>query len=191
MDARNAYTKAAAHFELKAVDNEARVLSGIATTPAPDRAQDVVNPMGAKWSLPLPLLYAHDHKAPVGKVETANASPKGIAFTARISNPSTPGILKDRCDLAWHEVREGLVNSVSIGFRALEAKPIAGGGLLFDSWDWYELSLCVVPMNAQALITSRRSLDLFAASQTRPTRVVRLSDPLPGEVRGRVVRLKD
>ena len=42
-------------LEIKAVDDDQRVITGIATTPEPDRVGDIVEPMGAKFANPLPL----------------------------------------------------------------------------------------------------------------------------------------
>jgi len=59
--------------------------------------------------------------------------------------------------------------------------------MMFDEWTWFELSICTVPMNPEALITSRRSLELMLeGAEQKSHRVVRLSDP---KNRGHVVRL--
>ncbi|RYF48678.1 MAG: hypothetical protein EOO27_35025, partial [Comamonadaceae bacterium] len=60
--------RAFAHVEIKALDEERREFSGIASTPQPDRLGDVVEPMGARFKLPLPLLAKHDKSKPIGEV---------------------------------------------------------------------------------------------------------------------------
>lgn len=55
-------------FEIKSVDEEQRIVTGIATTPATDRMGDIVESMGAEFKLPLPLLWQHDSDSPVGTV---------------------------------------------------------------------------------------------------------------------------
>ena len=106
-------------LEVKSFDEDERVIEGIASTPTPDRMNDVVEPMGAKFTLPMPLLWQHSHKQPVGFVEFAKPTPKGIPFKARILKIDEPGVLKDRLDEAWQSVKLKLVKAVSIGFRSI------------------------------------------------------------------------
>src|SRR5688572_936963 len=42
---------------VKSVDSERREIEGIASTPSVDRVGDIVEPMGAKFTLPMPLLH--------------------------------------------------------------------------------------------------------------------------------------
>lgn len=64
-----------------------------------------------------------------------------------------------RLEEAWVSIREGLVRGLSIGFRPIKYMFLDDGGMEFSEWDWYELSAVTVPMNAQANITSIKSLD--------------------------------
>lgn len=177
---KKGYKLAASHLVIKNVEEEARIIEGWATTPAPDRIGDIINPSGAKFALPLPLLFAHDHQKPIGRVESAKVEKAGIRFTARISKILEPGTLKDRVDEAWQSVKAGIINSVSIGFMPKKATPLQGGGMLFDEWDWFELSICTVPANPEALITSRRSAELMMKMvEEKSHRVVRLAPPKP------------
>ena len=43
-----------------------------------------------------------------------------IEFDAEIPVVAEAGMLKDRLDMAWAEIKAGLVRAVSIGFRALK-----------------------------------------------------------------------
>lgn len=43
-------------FNIKGMNDERRELTGVATTPEPDRVGDVVDPMGVKFQNPIPLL---------------------------------------------------------------------------------------------------------------------------------------
>lgn len=148
-------------LQVKSVDEEARVIEGIASTPTPDRVGDVVEPLGAKFALPMPLLWQHQHDKPVGHVEFAAPTTKGIPFRASIAKIDEPGVLKDRVDEAWQSVKAQLVRGVSIGFRALEdgVERMKGGGLRFKQWEWLELSLVTIPANAEATIQAIKSID--------------------------------
>lgn len=151
-------------LEVKGLNEGQRMIRGIATTPSVDHVGDIVESLGAKYNLPIPLLLYHDHKQPVGHVTFVQPSDKGIPFEAHIAKVDEPGKLKDRVDEAWHSIKAGLVKGVSIGFTPVpgEYETIKGGGLKFRSWRWHELSLVVVPANQDATITVIRSLDAQA-----------------------------
>lgn len=153
---------------VKAVDDEQRIIRGIASTPSPDRMGDIVEPLGAKFKTPMPLLWQHQHDKPVGLVEFAQPNKDGIPFVARLPAIAEAGTLKDRVDEAWQSVKAGLVAAVSIGFQAVPDKVerLKDGGLRFKEWEWFELSLVTIPANAEATITAIKSIDseLRAAS---------------------------
>lgn len=146
-------------LNIRAVNEDERVIEGIASTPAADRMGDVVEPLGAKFALPMPLLWQHNANQPVGHVEFAEPTAKGIPFKARIVKVDEAGTLKDRTDEAWQSVKLGLVSAVSIGFRSLSHEIMKAGGLRFKEWEWLELSLVTVPANADATITTIKSID--------------------------------
>jgi hypothetical protein len=92
---------------VKSVDAEKREIEGIASTPSVDRVGDIVEPLGAKFSLPMPLLHHHDSRAPVGHVIAAKATKDGITIKARLAQIAEPGPVKDRVDTAWQEIKSG------------------------------------------------------------------------------------
>lgn len=162
---------------VKSVDEDARVIRGIATTPSVDRVGDIVEPLGVKYRNPLPLLLGHRHDSPVGTARFSKPTAEGVEFEAKIPKIDEPGKLKDRVDEAWQSIKAGLIRGVSIGFRPIKdaIENIAGGGLRFLKTEVLELSLVAVPANQDATITLIRSLDTVAA----PGRggVVRLYPP--------------
>lgn len=150
--------KSWATLTLKAVDVEQRLIRGIASTPGTDRAGDSVDPEGAKFTLPLPLLSQHDHASPIGEVTHARVTKAGIEIEARI--PKDTGL--EYVERAWRQIKANLIRGLSIGFRALEAEPVKGarsGALRFTSWEWIELSAVTVPCNADASITNIKNYD--------------------------------
>jgi HK97 family phage major capsid protein/HK97 family phage prohead protease len=165
---------------LKAVDEDQRILTGIATTPAPDRADDIMVPEGAKFTLPMPFLWQHEHDEPIGHVIDAKVTPEGIAVKVQIASVAEEGNLKDRLDEAWQSIKAGLVKGLSIGFRGIETAQIEGSwGIKFLQWDWFELSAVTVPCNIDASITSVKSADRkqLAALGKSVAPVVRLAKP--------------
>lgn len=168
-------------LEVKAVDAEQRTFSGMATTPTPDRVGDVVEPKGAKFQNPLSLLLFHDNHLPVGTVKFGKPTDAGIPFEASIPDVPEPGRLKDRVDEAWHSVKYRVIRAVSIGFRAFEdgIELMKTGGLRFTNFEVVELSLVPIPANAEATISTIKSLDapFLALSGTQAERIPSATPP--------------
>ncbi|WP_373753798.1 HK97 family phage prohead protease [Neisseria weixii] len=153
------YTKAFSLMTVKSVDEEKRIITGIATTISPDREDDIVEPSGAKFTLPIPFLWQHDHSKPIGEVIAATVTDKGIEVEVQIAQIHEQGRLKERVDEAWQAIKTGLVKGLSIGFRGKEYNYIDGSyGVHFKEWDWYELSAVTIPANMEASITSVKKL---------------------------------
>ncbi len=135
-------------------------IEGIASTPTADRMGDVVEPLGAQFKTPMPLLWQHRNDAPVGHVTFAKPNRNGIPFKATIPLIKEAGVLKDRVDEAIQSLRYKLVSAVSIGFRAIDGQvERIESGLRFKQWEWLELSLVTIPANSEATITTIKSLD--------------------------------
>jgi HK97 family phage major capsid protein/HK97 family phage prohead protease len=159
---------------VKGVDEDLREIRGVASTPTPDRLEDVVEPGGAQFKLPMPLLWQHDASQPIGHVTHAKITKTGIDIVARMARIAEPGRLKDRLDEAWQSIKAGLVSGLSIGFKPVELARIEKtGGIHFLKWDWFELSAVTIPANAQASITMIKNIDTAqrAASGRRPISV--------------------
>ena len=75
---------------VKRVDDDARIIEGIATTPTPDRMGDIVEPLGVQFKNPSPLLWQHDSTKPVGTVTFGKPTKDGVAFKARIERSTSP-----------------------------------------------------------------------------------------------------
>lgn len=142
-------------------DEEKMTIKGIASTPTPDRMLDVVDPMGAKFSTPMSLLWQHNHEKPIGHVTFAKPTKTGIPFTAEIPKIKEAGALKDRIDEAIQSIKYKLVTAVSIGFRPIKDayEFMENGGIHFKEWEWYELSVVTIPANSEAVITAVKSAD--------------------------------
>jgi len=163
---------------LKAVDEEQGIIEGLATTPTTDRMGDIVEPMGAQFKLPIPLLWQHRSGEPIGQVIEAKVTEAGIWIRAKIMRGILPEI-----DRAWALIKSGLVGGLSIGFAPVESADIAGSwGQRFLKWDWLELSAVTIPANAEASIQTIKSIDaeflraVSGASAGRP----RVMLPPPG-----------
>lgn len=170
-------------FTVKSVDEDERVITGIATTPEPDRYGDIVEPKGAKFKLPIPLLWQHKRDQPIGHVVEATVTDKGITVKCQLVKIDEPGKLKDRLDEAWQSIKHGLVRAFSIGFDPLEYAQIKDTwAYRFLEWDWLELSAVTLPANAECDIQTVKSIDTktrAALGQSRPA-VARLDSTKAG-----------
>jgi uncharacterized protein len=148
-------------IDIKSMDDEERVIRGIATTPTPDRVKDVIEPMGAKFGRDLPLFMHHDSRLIVGRAVFGKPSADGIPFEARLPRIAEAGSLRDRVDEAWQSVKYRLITGVSIGFKPVRDKieQLKTGGLRFLESEILELSLVPIPMNSEAVITQFRSAE--------------------------------
>lgn len=184
--------RAYAILDVKAVDEAARTIRGIATTPSVDRVGDIIEPLGVQYENPMPFLWQHFHDAPIGTVEFDAPTPKGINFTARLPMIEEMGNLRDRIEEAWQSIKAGLVRAVSIGFRPLEYAFMDGGGIRYNEIEVYELSAVTIPANSDALITSVKSIDAAlrkAAGVPDPEIPAQPTDPAAIGKSVRVVKL--
>lgn len=174
-------SRAYSSIQVKAVDEDSRIITGIASTPETDRMGDIVEPDGAEFNLPIPLLWQHNHDAPIGSVISAKRVKEGIEVRAQLVAPvqGMPSQLVARLEEAWYSIKSMLVRGLSIGFTPIEYAFMDNGGIHFTRWGWHELSTVTIPANAGATITSIKSFDreqLAASGKKLPT-VVRIGKP--------------
>lgn len=167
---------------LKSMDDDRRILTGIASTPQVDRMGDIVEPKGAEFKLPIPFLWQHDSKQPVGHVTKAKITETGIEVEIQLAKVEEEGSLKNRLDEAWQSIKAGLVRGMSIGFSPIEMAEIKGSyGMRFLKWSWLELSAVTIPANAGASIQTIKSVDTETRAALGLTRRgVRLVSKSPG-----------
>ena len=167
---------------IKSVDEEQRVVHGIASTPTPDSEGDIVEPKGAKFTLPLPFCDGHPKLGgkPIGNVVKADTRNDGIHIIAQIAKNS--GL--DYVEMAWKQIKAGLLRGLSVGFVPIE-KPerLANGGNHYKSWRFAELSAVVVPMNMHCSIQVVKSLT-HEPRALSGTRAVSLSSAVAASTKG-------
>lgn len=169
-----ALKRAFALLEVRATGekNGKRTFSGIASSPTPDSYDDIVEPMGAEFATPMPLLWQHDSGDPIGWMTFAKPTAKGIPFEAEVADIPEDGELKKRLEKAWQYIKNKLVRGVSIGFKPIEWTRIENtGGYRYVKWQWLELSAVTIPANTDATITTIRAVALssITAAGTRPS----------------------
>lgn len=146
--------RAYATFEIKAVHEDERIIEGFASTPSLDRGGDVMDPAGAKFALPMPLLWQHQQDKPLGHVFDAKVTPRGIYIKARIASGVLPFI-----DEAWSLIKSRLVRGFSIGWKPLERPEFKDGAARYSNWEMFEVSAVTVPMNRDTTILAVKALD--------------------------------
>lgn len=161
--------RAYATISIKSVSESGgkRTFKGIASTPETDRSGDIVEPKGAVFKLPIPLLWQHNSRDPIGWITKAKVTDAGIEVEGEVADIEEIGPLKTHLAECWQMLKAKLVQGLSIGFSALETARIEGTyGIRFIKWAWFELSCVTVPANQDATITSIKSADvaLLAAS---------------------------
>lgn len=174
-------------IQIKSIDESKREFVGIASTPSTDRMGDIVEPDGAVYDLPIPLLWQHNHDAPIGEIYQAKVVDGKIEVKGRIASTEEgmPRGMLARLEEAWYSVKTKLVRGLSIGFSPIEYAYMDNGGVHFTKWNWHELSVVTIPANAEASISMIKSLDVQqAASGTAEVKepatglaVVKLTNP--------------
>ncbi len=190
--------KAWSLLEVKSVDDEKRIVRGMATTPAVDRMSDIVDPLGMIVRGSAKLHLYHKHDMPVGLLNFGKPTKKGVPFEATNPDVKEEGTVRERVNEAWHSIKYRLLDAVSIGFLPLSSEPIPGTyGTRFTSWEILELSLVGVPANPEAVITAFKSCDSFQIRSalgvgfersTGPVRLLTLKKD-PEKLSGGAIRL--
>jgi uncharacterized protein len=171
--------RAFTNLQVRAVDEDERVIEGIASTGRRDRQDDELVPRGIVYRLPIPFLLDHAHDKVVGEVEHIEVSDTEIRFRARIPKITEPGPAKDLVDQAWSYLKHGLRKNLSVGFRPLAHQRIDGGGFRYTAWELLEISGVGVPAQPDARVTATRAI-----GDKSGVRVVKLgSKPRGGAVK--------
>ena len=138
---------------IKSFDEGTRELTGIASTPSADSDMDTIDPQGAVFDLPFPLLEEHNPSKPIGEVTHAVVTEKGIFIKAFVTKDT--GL--DYVEEAYKKIKSKLVKGLSIGFAAIKATPNEFGGLHFSEYEIRELSAVTIPANREATISNIKS----------------------------------
>ena len=141
-----------AAVEILAVEKAAGAIR--ITTPSLDRDRDRVMPLGGKLDAyrknPI-VQWGHQYSEPwqtIGRTTDINVTSDGIDVMFELRDPVNA---MDPMHIVRQLWSERLINTASIGFRPLEAKPNDDGGLDFTSWELFEWSLVPIPANRDAV----------------------------------------
>lgn len=144
-----------------------RYIEGCASSDSLNKNGYALNPAGAIWKCPLPLLWSHDWSAPLGLVDEVKHIGRFLMFRARLSN-TLPRAIE-----AWEKILRGEARCVSTG-TGWKSSPTCiskNGDLLphntSHEWVFSELSVCELGANRDAVIE-------LAATYQRPRAAIAL-----------------
>ena len=126
------------------------ILRSVITTVEPDRAGDVVVPMGLRnaeeFLLNPVVLWAHNRTAvpPIGTCQWLDLQPRRIVAETKFAQ-NVP-FAED----VFRLYEQGVLRGWSIGFIPRKVKPMAKGARV-DDWDLLEYSAVPIPENPGAL----------------------------------------
>lgn len=185
--------RAYALLDIRSADDDKRVIEGLASTADIDSYNTILEPEGAQFKLPMPVLYQHNARQPIGHVIEAKVSKKGIRVKIQVASAG----IAEFIDEAWALIKNGLVRGLSVGFDPIEEVfDKSFGGFRYPKWRWLELSTVTIAANEAASISSVRSADeaVLAALGTRErTSAVRLPTNLAasGITKGKAMTVKE
>ncbi|CAI1701541.1 Predicted phage phi-C31 gp36 major capsid-like protein [Serratia proteamaculans] len=176
---------------VKSVDEDKRIIVGIASTPSPDRDGDIMEPGGARFGNENPFLWQHDRSQPIGNCSAKKVN-DGLQITAQLVKPTPdmPSQLIARLDEAWASIKSGLVKGLSIGFKPIKYAFLDAGGIHFLEWELLEVSAVTIPANAECSITTVKSYDRqFLAASGNENPVVK-ANPIAGATAKKSTEIK-
>lgn len=153
-------------FEIREIDEKKRSFLAVASTGEVDRDGDRIRVSG--WDLTNflknPVIpWAHDYtRPPVAKALSAEVTGSSLVFRPAFPAPGDYPF----ADTIWRLYKDGFLRAFSVGFRPLrwewvERQGPDGGSLRgrdFLEQELWEISACVVPANAQALVAAKLAL---------------------------------
>lgn len=144
-------------FDAKAVKDDGSFEGYASTFGNVDAGYDVVMPGAFAQSLkvrPAPaikMLWQHDPAQPIGVWHAVSEDTKGL----HVKGTLLIGQGVPRADEARALMKAGVIDSMSIGFKTLEADFDKSGVRQLKEIGLYEISLVTFPMNDQAVVTMK------------------------------------
>ena len=146
-------------LDVKSIDDNQRIIKGIATDVSPDHVGDRINLQGIELTgATVPLLIQHDHDLPIGTVTDLQPTAKGLMMTAKLPTKVDSPELQSRIDTAFSEIKAGLRTGLSIGFIGIDWEYLSDDTRLFTKIKLLEISVVTIGCNPRAGITEVKRL---------------------------------
>jgi HK97 family phage prohead protease len=148
----------AIQFKTEDIDAEKRIVSGYASTYDLDQGGDIIVRGAFAKTLEtsaskVKVLWQHDHKSPIGRPVSMREDDRGLYVESYIAKTR-------QGDEALELAREGIIDSMSIGYIVNESEYKDDGVRLIKELSLMEYSLVTWPMNEAAVITGVKSLEV-------------------------------
>ena len=118
-----------------------------------DRIGDMIMPGAfSKAKFPLPILFGHDQREPLGVWSEGQEKANGFHLTGRMLVEEVTRAREVRA-----LIRAGAVKGVSIGFRTIRADRRADGIREIKEVELLEASIVAIPMHPGARVTSAKT----------------------------------
>lgn len=143
-------------FKADDVDAEKRIISGYASTYDLDQGGDIIVKGAFAKTLEtsankVKVLWQHNSDQPIGKPKSMREDDKGLYVESYIAKTA-------RGDEALELVKEGIIDSMSIGYMVNDSEYKDDGVRVIKELTLMEYSLVTWPMNEAAIITGVKSL---------------------------------
>ena len=145
-------------IEVKEFDAGTGVFSGFASTSDLDRGNDIIVKGAFSRTLSergdrVKILWQHDMDKPIGKPLQLKETEGGLFIEGKLSDT-------ERGREALTLLKDGVIDSMSIGYSVKEADYNEDGVRVIRDLDLFEVSLVTFPMNEQARVTAVKSVDV-------------------------------
>jgi HK97 family phage prohead protease len=164
-----------ANIEVKDVDGERRI-TGYASRNTVDRMREIVLPSAFEARLDVfkanpVMLYMHDPSRVVGRWDVTEIRPDGL-WVSGVLAKGVPD-----ADMAWSLISQGMIKTLSIGFRELDGDFDADTEIYqIKQLELYEVSIVSIPANREAMFSVEKSGGKLLGIELLPTDVKRLED---------------
>lgn len=148
----------ALQFKAEDVDGDSRMISGYASTYDLDQGGDIIVKGAFAKTLEtnskrVKVLWQHNSQMPIGRPLSMVEDERGLYVQSYIAKTR-------QGDEALELAREGIIDSMSIGYVVRDADYKDDGVRLIKELDLMEYSLVTWPMNEAAVITGVKSLEV-------------------------------
>ena len=148
----------AIQFKAEDIDADKRIVSGYASTYDLDQGGDIIIRGAFQKSLEtsaskVKVLWQHDPKSPIGRPVSMKEDDRGLYVESYIAKTR-------QGDEALELAREGIIDSMYIGYIVNESEYKDDGVRLIKELSLMEYSLVTWPMNEAAVITGVKSLEV-------------------------------
>jgi len=134
-------------------------IAGYANTVDRDRVGDII--LASAWAggvenyrmNPI-LLFQHDPKIPIGRVDKITVDKKGIFIEATVSQAA------EKINQTQSLIKDGVLKSFSVGFRPIEQKyDNAADSTIITKVELLEVSIVSIPANQTSLFSVRKNFE--------------------------------